>query len=221
MQHTPSSVNLCVLILSAHGRPWSSMSVHGHAKFDLAATNAPTLSLSTLPASTLPASCALEHSMPQRLAYRRCLPRAACLNAACLNAACLVRSYSQATNVNHDSPQSESDRRELLVDIWLLSLTQSVCQYSILRPIILSRYHLKENGGVLRQDHFSYYTFFFQTKSVFDAVSLSVDHLLYSFRPTLAESFYIQLFVDLLADASQPHPKVCRSFLPWDLRSTA
>ena len=56
---------------------------------------------------------------------------------------------------------------------------------------------------------------------MFDAVSFSVHHLLDSFRPALAETFYIQLVVDLLADASEPRPKVCRCLLPWDLRSTS
>ena len=60
---------------------------------------------------------------------------------------------------------------------------------------------------------------FFGTRSMFDAVSLSVHYLLDSFRPALAEAFYIQLVVDVLANASQPHPKVCRSLLPWGRRS--
>ena len=57
--------------------------------------------------------------------------------------------------------------------------------------------------------------------SMLDTVSFSIHYLLDSFRPAPAQTFNIQLVVDLLAAFSQPHPKVCRCFLPWDLRSTS
>ena len=61
----------------------------------------------------------------------------------------------------------------------------------------------------------------FGTKSMFGAVSLGVHYLLDSFRPALAKAFYIQLVVDVLANAPKPHPKLCRSLLPWGCRSSA
>ena len=55
---------------------------------------------------------------------------------------------------------------------------------------------------------------------MFDAVSFSVYYLLHSFWPAFAKTFYIQFVVDLLANASEPRPKLCRCLLPWDLGST-